>query len=102
MEAILLEPMFELPGLDGVERDGDQPRGGRRARRSRCYIYSDRRGDVRASAPEPPARGPRDPRWTRILRCMPGSRDAILSTMTVRVPNATVGSGVDLPSEVSR
>ncbi|MEX2632032.1 MAG: ATP-dependent Clp protease ATP-binding subunit ClpX [Tistlia sp.] len=45
MEGILLEPMFDLPGLDGVEeivinRDVVDGRG------KPLFIYSDRRGDV--------------------------------------------------------
>ncbi len=49
MEGILLEPMFDLPGLDGVEeivinRDVVEGRG------KPLFIYSDRRGDVGTSA----------------------------------------------------
>jgi ATP-dependent Clp protease ATP-binding subunit ClpX len=45
MEAILLDPMFELPGLDGVtgiviNREVAEGRA------QPLYIYSDRRGDV--------------------------------------------------------
>jgi ATP-dependent Clp protease ATP-binding subunit ClpX len=49
MEAILLEPMFELPGLDGVtgmviNREVVEGRA------APLYIYSDRRGDVGTGA----------------------------------------------------
>ncbi len=49
MEAILLEPMFELPGLEGVERmviSKEVVEGTARP----LYIYSDRREDVGAGA----------------------------------------------------
>jgi len=49
MEAILLEPMFELPGLDGVEGiviSREVVEGGAKP----LYIYTDRRGDVGAGA----------------------------------------------------
>jgi ATP-dependent Clp protease ATP-binding subunit ClpX len=45
MEAILLEPMFELPGLDGVSGmviNGEVVEG----RAQPLHIYSDRRGEV--------------------------------------------------------
>jgi ATP-dependent Clp protease ATP-binding subunit ClpX len=45
MEAILLDPMFELPGLDGVTGiviNKEVAEG----RAQPLYIYSDRRGDV--------------------------------------------------------
>ena len=54
MESILLEPMFELPGLDGVEEvviNREVVEG----RAKPLYIYSEqRRGEVRP-APELPA-----------------------------------------------
>src|SRR5262249_55988804 len=46
MEAILLEPMFELPGLDGVTGmviNKEVVEG----RAAPLYIYSERRGDLR-------------------------------------------------------
>ena len=49
MEAILLEPMFELPGLDGVEEiviNSEVVEG----RAQPLYIYTDRREDVGSSA----------------------------------------------------
>ena len=49
MESILLEPMFELPGLEGVERmviSKEVVEGTARP----LYIYSDRREDVGAGA----------------------------------------------------
>ncbi len=49
MEAILLEPMFELPGLDGVEEiviNRDVVEG----RTQPLYIYTDRREDLETSA----------------------------------------------------
>jgi ATP-dependent Clp protease ATP-binding subunit ClpX len=49
MEAILLEPMFELPGLDGVEEiviNREVVEGGTQP----LYIYTDRREDVGSSA----------------------------------------------------
>ena len=49
MEAILLEPMFELPGLDGVEEiviSSEVVEG----RAQPLYIYTDRREDVGSSA----------------------------------------------------
>jgi ATP-dependent Clp protease ATP-binding subunit ClpX len=49
MEAILLEPMFELPGLDGVEAiviSREVVEGNARP----LYIYTDRRGDVSSGA----------------------------------------------------
>src|SRR5712664_3354262 len=49
MESILLEPMFELPGLEAVERmviSKEVVEGTARP----LYIYSDRRGDVGAGA----------------------------------------------------
>jgi ATP-dependent Clp protease ATP-binding subunit ClpX len=49
MEGILLEPMFELPGLEGVERmviSKEVVEGTARP----LYIYSDRREDVGAGA----------------------------------------------------
>ena len=49
MEAILLDPMFDLPGLDGVEElviNSEVVEG--RARP--LHIYSDRRDDVGTSA----------------------------------------------------
>ena len=49
MESILLEPMFELPSLDGVERmviNREVVEGTARP----LYIYSDRRDDVGAGA----------------------------------------------------
>jgi len=49
MESILLEPMFELPGLDGVEAiviSGEVVEGNARP----LYIYTDRRGDVSSGA----------------------------------------------------
>jgi ATP-dependent Clp protease ATP-binding subunit ClpX len=45
MEGILLDPMFELPGLDGVDEimiNKEVVEG----RAKPLYIYSDRRGDV--------------------------------------------------------
>ena len=44
MEAILLEPMFELPGLDGRRRGGDQQEVVE-GRAQPLYIYAERRGD---------------------------------------------------------
>jgi ATP-dependent Clp protease ATP-binding subunit ClpX len=49
MEAILLEPMFELPGLDGVEEiviNREVVEG----RAQPLYIYTDRREDLETSA----------------------------------------------------
>jgi len=49
MEAILLEPMFELPGLDGVEEiviNREVVEG----RAQPLYIYTDRREDLESSA----------------------------------------------------
>jgi ATP-dependent Clp protease ATP-binding subunit ClpX len=49
MEAILLETMFELPGLDGVEQvmiSSEVVEGKARP----LYIYSDRREEVSSSA----------------------------------------------------
>ncbi len=49
MEAILLEPMFELPGLDGVEEiviNREVVEG----RAQPLYIYTDRREDLGSSA----------------------------------------------------
>ena len=49
MEGILLEPMFELPGLEGVEEivvNREVVEG----RSKPLFIYSDRRGDVGSSA----------------------------------------------------
>ena len=49
MEDILLEPMFELPGLDGVEEiviNREVVEGGTQP----LYIYTDRREDVGSSA----------------------------------------------------
>jgi len=49
MESILLEPMFELPGLEAVERmviSKEVVEGTARP----LYIYSDRREDVGAGA----------------------------------------------------
>ena len=49
MEAILLEPMFELPGLDGVEEiviNSEVVEG----RAQPLYIYTDRREDLGSSA----------------------------------------------------
>ncbi len=45
MESILLEPMFDLPGLDGVEAiviSREVVEGNAKP----LYIYTDRRGDV--------------------------------------------------------
>ena len=39
MEAILLEPMFELPGLDGVTGIVDQQRGGRGPRPAPLHLF---------------------------------------------------------------
>jgi ATP-dependent Clp protease ATP-binding subunit ClpX len=49
MEGILLDPMFELPGLDGVDEiviNKEVVEG----RAKPLYIYSDRRGDVGSTA----------------------------------------------------
>jgi ATP-dependent Clp protease ATP-binding subunit ClpX len=49
MEGILLDTMFDLPGLDGVEEvviNGEVAEG----RTKPLYIYADRRGDVGSSA----------------------------------------------------
>ena len=49
MEGILLDTMYELPGLDGVEEvviNAEVVEG----RAQPLYIYSDRRGDVESSA----------------------------------------------------
>jgi ATP-dependent Clp protease ATP-binding subunit ClpX len=49
MEGILLDPMFELPGLDGVDEiviNREVVEG----RAKPLYIYSDRRGDVGSTA----------------------------------------------------
>ncbi len=49
MEAILLEPMFDLPSLEGVEEmviNGEVVEG----RSQPLYIYTDRRDDVESSA----------------------------------------------------
>jgi ATP-dependent Clp protease ATP-binding subunit ClpX len=49
MESILLDPMFELPGLDGVDEimiNKEVVEG----RAKPLYIYADRRGDVGTSA----------------------------------------------------
>ena len=49
MESILLDTMFDLPGLDGVEEvviNGEVSEG----RAKPLYIYSDRREDVGSSA----------------------------------------------------
>jgi len=49
MEAILLETMFDLPGLDGVQEvviSGEVVEGKARP----LYIYSDRREDVGSTA----------------------------------------------------
>ncbi len=49
MEAILLEPMFELPGLDGVEEIAVN-REVVEGRAQPLYIYTDRREDIGSSA----------------------------------------------------
>jgi len=49
MEAILLEPMFELPGLDGVEEIVIK-REVVEGRAQPLYIYTDRREDLETSA----------------------------------------------------
>ena len=49
MAGILLDPMFELPGLDGVDEimiNKEVVEG----RAKPLYIYADRRGDVGTSA----------------------------------------------------
>jgi ATP-dependent Clp protease ATP-binding subunit ClpX len=49
MEAILLDPMYDLPGLDGVEEiviNKEVVEG----RAQPLYIYTDRREDVESSA----------------------------------------------------
>jgi ATP-dependent Clp protease ATP-binding subunit ClpX len=49
MEGILLDPMFELPGLQGVEEimiNKEVVEG----RAKPLYIYSDRRGDLAPGA----------------------------------------------------
>jgi ATP-dependent Clp protease ATP-binding subunit ClpX len=49
MESILLDTMFDLPGLEGVEEvvvNGEVSEG----RAKPLYIYADRRGDVGTSA----------------------------------------------------
>src|SRR5262249_56640204 len=52
MEGILLDPMFELPGLDGVDEimiNKEVVEG----RAKPLYIYADRRGEVGPPAPAP-------------------------------------------------
>ena len=49
MEGILLEPMYDLPSLEGVEEmviNGEVVEG----RSQPLYIYTDRRDDVESSA----------------------------------------------------
>ena len=42
MEGILLETMYDLPGLESRRAGGDRPGGRRRARRKPLYIHGDR------------------------------------------------------------
>jgi len=50
MEAILLEPMFELPGLEGVEEIVINREVVEDGRGQPLYIYTDRREDIGSSA----------------------------------------------------
>ncbi len=54
MEAILLDSMFELPSLDGVERGRDQPRGGRGPGQAALHLRRPpRRRGRRLTGPRP-------------------------------------------------
>jgi len=50
MESILLEPMFDLPGLEGVEEIVINRDVVEEGRGQPLYIYTDRREDVGSSA----------------------------------------------------
>ena len=50
MESILLEPMFDLPGLEGVEEIVINRDVVEEGRAQPLYIYTDRREDVGTSA----------------------------------------------------
>ena len=50
MESILLEPMFELPGLEGVEEIVINREVVDEGRGRPLYIYTDRREDLGTSA----------------------------------------------------